>query len=316
MHFDTIIVGGGPAGLTAAQVLGRCRRSVLVVDAGHPRNYAARHLHNFLSRDGVEPAELLEIGRRELELYGVAFRKGSATNVVCEDDSFSVEVDGEPCASSRTLLLATGVTDELPAITNFRELYGRGVHHCPYCDGWEYRDQPLAAYGDGSAGVGLALNLLTWSRDVTVVTNGSDVEKKDAEKAARFGIRIRMEKIVRLEMKPGDVDDDEPALESVVFESGEPLRVAALFFNTDQFQRSQFPARLGCSIDKDGSVLHDDRQRTGVDGLYLAGDASHDVQFVIVAAAEGAKAGVAINADLQERDREAHLKTLRGRRAD
>jgi thioredoxin reductase len=302
MHYDTIIVGGGPAGLSAALVLGRCRRSVLVVDAGKPRNYAAHHLHNYLSRDGINPRELLEHGRRELAGYGVQFRSGTVTSATCRKNGFAVEIDGKRGDSARTLLLATGVVDELPNLPNLRELYGRGVHHCPYCDGWEYRDRPVAAYGLGRPGLGLALSLLTWTSNVTVTTDGKKLSKGDRAKAKLFNIRVREETIDRLEPSPEQASG-EGVLERIVFQSGPPLPIAALFFNTDQMQRSGLPSRLGCALNPDGGVVRDKRQRTGVDGLYLAGDASCDVQFVIVAAAEGAKAGVAINSDLQERDR-------------
>ncbi|MBC7836054.1 MAG: NAD(P)/FAD-dependent oxidoreductase [Phycisphaerales bacterium] len=306
MRYDTIIVGGGPAGLSAALVLGRCRRSVLVIDAGRPRNYAARNMHNYLSRDGINPRELLALGHKELEYYGVHIRRGTVTSATCEGPAqgFSVEVDGECCARSRTLLLATGVVDDLPNIPGLRDFYGLGVHHCPYCDGWEYRDQPIAAYGRGKPGLGLALSLLTWSPHITIVTDGHPLTKRELAQAFKLNLSVRPEKIRKLQSVVGDPrPDEEDHVDKVEFESGPPLHVRALFFNTDQAQRSKLPETLGCKVNEQGGVIRDKRQRTGVKGLYLAGDASRDVQFVIVAAAEGAKAGMAINSDLQIEDR-------------
>lgn len=301
MRYDAIIVGGGPAGLSAAVILARCCRSVLVLDAGRPRNYAAMHVHNFLTRDGVPPARLLELGRAEVESYGGQFRRGVVTSGSCEPDGFTIHLEGDQVEQSRTLLLATGVSDVLPAISNVAEFYGHGVHHCPYCDAWEVRDKPLAAFGEARAGLGLALSLLTWSPQVTIVSNGQPLTAEVRRRARQAGVGVREEKIVRLETergmtRPGDGDP----MGRIVFESGPPLPVAAMFFNTDKVQRSNLAMQLGCKLNREGGVMHDRKQRTGVRGLYLAGDASFDVQFVIVAAAEGAKAGVAMNRDLQD----------------
>lgn len=262
-------------------------------------------MHNYLTRDGIPPARFLELARADLGPYDVEFMHGLVTECDCEPGGFAVRVRGvRRRFTSRVLLLATGVVDELPAVGNVREFYGLGVHHCPYCDGWEYRDRPLAAYGLGRPGLGLAMNLLTWSRDVTVVTNGAGLEAVDARRAAKLGIKVRRERIVRLLSRRGrkSASENDP-LGRLRFESGPDQAVDAMFFNTDQMQRSRLPVKLGCQMNEDGGVIHDRRQRTGVKGLYLAGDASVDVQFVIVAAAEGAKAGMAMNRDLQERER-------------
>jgi thioredoxin reductase len=267
-----------------------------VVDAGRGRNHAARGVHNFLTRDGVAPAELRRLGRRELPKYGVEFHRGVVTAATCTDDGFRVVVDGRRRLRSRTLLLATGMTDQSPAIPDFEKYYGAGVHHCPYCDMWEYRGKPVAAYGRARKGLGLAMSLLTWTRDVTVVTGGARLSRAAREEAARLGIKVRTGAISGLRGARG-------RLSAVEFESGAALRAAALFFNTEQWQRSRLPVRLGCRMDDLGGVVHDRKQRTGVPGLYLAGDASRDVQFAVVAAGEGATAAVAINADLQRQDR-------------
>jgi thioredoxin reductase len=262
-------------------------------------------MHNYLTRDGIPPARFLELARADLGPYDVEFMHALVTECDCEPGGFAVRVrDVRRRFTSRVLLLATGVVDELPAVGNVREFYGLGVHHCPYCDGWEYRDRPLAAYGLGRQGLGLAMNLLTWSRDVTVVTNGAGLEAVDARRAAKLGIKVRRERIVRLLSRRGrkSASENDP-LGRLRFESGPDQAVDAMFFNTDQMQRSRLPVKLGCQMNEDGGVIHDRRQRTGVKGLYLAGDASVDVQFVIVAAAEGAKAGMAMNRDLQERER-------------
>lgn len=296
--YDAIIVGGGPAGLSAALVLGRCRRRVLVCDAGRPRNAASREMHGYLTRDGIRPDELLRLGREELEGYGVEFRKVEVVEAAClGKDGFRVVLHDGTRLDARKLLLATGVRDILPAIEGIEEFYGLGVHHCPYCDGWEHRDTVLVAYGRGRAGLGLAMSLRTWSERVVVCTDGrAYLGRRDLNRLGRNGVGLRQERVVRLEGEGG-------RLARLVFASGPPLDCGAMFFNTGQYQRSSLPTTLGCVFKKDGGVKHDHRQRTGVPGLYLAGDASRDVQFVIVAAAEGAKAATAINRELQDEDR-------------
>src|ERR1044072_4531742 len=165
--FDVIIVGAGPAGLSAAQILGRCRRDVLVCDAGHPRNAASHALHGYLTRDGLAPAEFLRIARDELQRYEtVELRQAEVVDADAVADGFAVKLASGETLKSRKLLLATGVRDELPNIDGVSEFYGPSVFHCPYCDGWEPRDQPLAVSGRGENGSGLALELLLWSRNL------------------------------------------------------------------------------------------------------------------------------------------------------
>jgi thioredoxin reductase len=283
--YDVIIVGGGPAGLNAALVLGRCRRRVLVCDAGAPRNAASCGLHGFLSRDGILPHELLRLGREELHRYGVEYRRVAVSDARAKGDRFVVVTGDGETLSCRKLLLATGVKDKVPRIENIERFYGRSVFHCPYCDGWEVRDQPLAAYGRGKPAAGLAHSLLTWSGDVVLCTDGGRTPSSN-------GIRVIAKRIARLE-GTGDV------LERIVFTDGDVLPRRAIFFNTGQDQHCDLPEKFGCVFTSKHVVRTDRFGATNIPGLYVAGDASRDVQFVIVAAAEGAKAAVAINTSLQ-----------------
>lgn len=317
MRLDTLIVGGGPAGLSAALVLGRCGRRVEVIDAGTPRNAASQGVHNLLTRDGTPPGTLLAIGREEVEREGVRVRTGVVRRATCEPGGFVVTVEGSQGAaqevrSTRTLLLATGVMDELPDISNVRAFYGVGVHHCPYCDARTYRGRSLVAIGPGLAGLGMALNLRTWSSDVAVVVEPGSLGRRELRDARLYGVRVVEGRIARCVSVDGHAHGSAAdPLGSLVLEDGSELPASALFFNTEKIQRSHLPIELGCRMNEDGGVVHDRKQRTGVPGLYLAGDASFDVQFVVVAMAEGAKAGVAINRDLQDMDREA-IRTAAG----
>jgi thioredoxin reductase len=299
---DVVIVGAGPAGLSAALMLGRCRRSVLLCDTGHPRNYASHALHGYLTRDGIPPPEFLAIGRQELERYpSVEFRHVAVTDARCRKDArFDVTLASGDLVVARKLLLATGVIDNLPAIDGFRELYGSSVFHCPYCDGWEVRDAPLAIYGRGDRGAGLSLELTQWSRDLVLCTDGpAGIAPEERTRLETHGIRIREDRVARLEGAGG-------ILEQVVFASGERLARRALFFTTGQSQRSDLSVRLGCELNDKGTVRTGKYESTHVPGLYVAGDASRAVQWVIVAAAEGAEAAFAINTDLTKEDLRAH----------
>ena len=247
--YDAIIVGGGPAGLSAALVLGRCRRNVLVCDAGHPRNERSKAIHGFLSRDGIPPAEFAEICRDQLRNYpNVELRAEEVVHARCEGGDFIIDLREGSAESSRTLLLATGLVDELPKIAGFDQFYGRTIHHCPYCDGWEHRDQPLAVLGARTEAAHLAIELLLWSKDVILCTNDPpEFPSEQREELGQRGIRIIEEPIERLE---GDGD----SLRGIRFRSGNFLARTALFFSPAQQQRSSLAHQLGCEFCDDNSI--------------------------------------------------------------
>ena len=294
MMYDVVIVGAGPAGLSAALMLGRCRRSVLICDTRRPRNAASRAMHGFLTRDGVPPAEFLAMARDELRSYDtVELRHVEVIAAECEaGGQFSVTLGDGHHVLSRKLLLATGVVDNLPAHPGFRELYGSSVFHCPYCDGWEVRDTPMAIYGRGERGLGLSLELTVWSRDLVLCTDGpSEIDDEGLARLERNRIKVIEDRVAQLEGNDG-------ILTHVVFENGTRLPRRALFFTTGQSQRSDLSIRLGCEFNEKGTVMTGKYETTHLRGLYVAGDASRAVQWVVVAAAEGAEAAFAINTDL------------------
>lgn len=194
--------------------------------------------------------------------------------------------------TSRKLLLATGVLDELPPIANFEAFYGRSAFHCPYCDGWEWRDQPLAIYGRGERGKGMALELTGWSRDLILCIDGSaELSPHDLERLTHNGIGLRETRIARLEGADG-------MLSGIRFETGEVLPRRALFFNCGEHQASDLAHMLGCALTRKGSIETSSYEQTVIPGMYVAGDASRHVQLSVVAAAEGAMAAFAINTEL------------------
>jgi thioredoxin reductase len=301
--FDVIVVGGGPAGLSAALLLGRCCRRVLVCDDGAPRNARSRALHAFLSRDGVNPWELRRLGRGELAEYGVECREEAVTDAVRARGGFEVRLAGGEQLGCRKLLLATGVRDRVPGHDGFQACYGRSVFHCPYCDAWEVRGGRLAVYAPGGRGADLASTLTTWSANIVLCTDGRRRLRSDLQaRLEELGILLRPERVARLDHEAG-------ALRAVVFHDGPPEACDALFFATGQEAGSDLARRLGCRFNSKGTVRTGRHEESGVPGLFVAGDASRDVQLAVVAAAEGVKAAFAINRELHAEILERRART-------
>jgi thioredoxin reductase len=290
-EFEVVIVGGGPAGLSAALVLGRCRRRVALFDSGSYRNQRARHVHGFLGLDRIAPAELRRRAHDQLAPYWtVQVREQTVTAARVASHDFTVDVEGGGSVTCRKILIATGIVDHVPATPGAAELVGDGLYQCPYCDGWEVRDQPLAVYERAGA---VACLLTQWSRDVVLCTDGpADIRDDVRQRLARRGVAVEPRPIRSFEHHDGGV--------RIVFREGGPLDRRAIFSHLGSRPGSELAQQLGCTVDGDGGIVVDPCARTSVDGVYVAGDASRDVLLAIVAAGEGAAAAVEINRALDD----------------
>ncbi len=292
-----IVIGGGPAGLNAAVVLGRCIRRVLLFDHGQQRNRHSHGMHNYLTRDDISPAEFLKISRQELKKYGVQIQQVEIKHAKKnQDEIFVVEDCDENIYYSKKLILATGLTDRLPEVTGIDKFYGTSIYHCPYCDGWENKGKSIGVYSESKDGIDVALTLKAWSEKITLYTNGKQYLTTKYQKIIdKNKIEVALEPISSFEGSKGQ-------LKNIVFENGEKSFCEALFFSNGYDVQCHLVESLGCNTGKNKVALTNKSQQTNIPGLYVAGDLSKDMHFVVVAAAEGAKAGVYINKELTEEE--------------
>lgn len=304
--FDCIIVGGGPAGLNAAVVLGSCQRKVLLFDTGQYRNKYSHGMHNYLTRDDIEPAEFIQISRKEIFKYGVELANKKVVNARKNNEGIFVVKDEEGTVyHAKKMLIATGLTDPLPEVEGFEEMYGKSVFHCPYCDGWEVRNKRLGVYAKNKNGFDLAIALKGWSNDVAIFTDGvKKFKPHEKEELAANDIAIITLPVLKLEGNNG-------MIEKIIFKNGTDYSLEALFFVNGFTQQCDLAETFNCEMSKQGKVLTNQYQQTKTPGLYIAGDADKDMHFVVVAAAEGAKAATTINKELQKEISKQRLTTAK-----
>ncbi|MFD1713705.1 NAD(P)/FAD-dependent oxidoreductase [Amnibacterium flavum] len=294
-NWDVIIVGGGSAGLSAALMLVRARRQVLVLDGGEPRNRTAPHMHAVLSRDDYSPLDLLADGRREVEGYGGTILEDGVTGAEIVRDGFAVTTGSGARHTARRLLVATGLRDALPEVDGLAEQWGTGVVTCPYCDGWEVRDRRIAVLGSGGHGVLKAQMLRQWSADVVYLTNGST--PPTAEERAGLdarGIRVEERRIRRIVARGGD-------LSGIETEEGETIPVDSIFVNPSSVPQDDLLVGLGATrsaLMGVPFVAVDPTGLTSVPGVWAAGNVVNPAAGVPVAMGAGSSAGAAINMDL------------------
>ena len=295
---DCAIIGGGPAGLNAALILGRARRNVLIFDNDNPRNAVTQESHGFITRDGIKPKEFREIAHKELGKYpSVGYLKREVTSVIKNKIFEVVTSEGEEYYS-KTIIISTGLKDILPNIENISDFYGKSLFHCPYCDGWELRDKPWAIIiGDQVQGFHFIQTIYNWSKDLVVLTNGKlfqNLEQKNF--ICHKGIRIIENKIKKFEGSNGQ-------MEKIVFDNGESVLRKGGFVMPQLIQSSNFGKQLACEYNSLGGISVDSFGRTNVQGVYAAGDASViNPAQIIIAAAEGVRAAAGVNTDLSQKE--------------
>jgi thioredoxin reductase len=291
--YDVIVVGGGAAGLSAALVLGRARRRVAVIDSGEPRNALASHMQGYLSRDGLPPAELLQLGRDEAARYGAEFVSGQVASV---EPGFSLGLADSTTLGARRLLLATGATDVLPEIPGARERWGRDFLHCPYCHGWEVRDRPLGVLSTGPGSIEHAHLLRQWSGDLVFFAHTHDLPKIEREQLEAVGVSVIDGEVQQLVVE-GD------SLTGVAVGDDRIVGRSALFIRPNlQPRGAELLEQIGCEVDDLGFVQVDSTGKTNVEGVWAAGNIANPRAQVITAAGEGSAAAIAINADLVRED--------------
>ncbi|MEK5392940.1 NAD(P)/FAD-dependent oxidoreductase [Margalitia sp. FSL K6-0131] len=292
MILDCAIIGGGPAGLNAALVLGRARRNVILFDNSRPRNAVTQESHGFITRDGVAPSEFRNLAHQDISKYpSVKIKESKIQEVKRESPSlFQLIAQEGKSYLSRKILIASGLKESLPNVNNIKDYYGKSIFSCPYCDGWELREQPLVIISENQHALHLAKMVYQWSKDLIVCTNGHKILSESEEMLLKKkGIRIMEERIVNLIGSDGK-------LEKVVFEDGTEVNRTGGFVTTDLVQPNEFAISLGCELNKSGGIIVDALGRTNVEGVYAAGDTTlNGPSQLIISAAEGSRAAMGIN---------------------
>lgn len=297
--FDCAIIGGGPAGLNAALVLGRARRSTVLFDNDNARNAVTQESHGFITRDGIRPKEFREIAHKDITKYpSVIYKEEKVTSIIKKDQLFEIATDNKDLYQSKTIIISTGLRDVLPDIENISTYYGKSLFNCPYCDGWEMRDKPLAVIiEEQTQGFHFIQTVFNWSKDLIVCTNGKPVLNPEQKRLIlNKGIKISENKITKFEGGNGQ-------MEKIIFENGDSIIRKGGFVLPQPIQASDFAKKLGCEYNSLGAILVDFYGRTSIPGVYAAGDASVFAPAqLIIAAADGLKAAVGVNRDLIQKE--------------
>lgn len=292
-YADAVIIGGGPAGLNAALMLGRARKQTVVIDAGQPRNAVTREAHGFLTRDGIAPFELRRIAIEQLAAYpSVSHIADTVVTITGEDGAFLLETASGRKMTSKKLLFAAGMKDHRLDIPGLAEVYGKSAFVCPYCDGWELRDQPLVLISRGEALKHMAPLLSGWSKRITVCTNGPD-ELTEAERD-----ELRAHEIPLFDTPIREIVSAEGMVIHVKLTDGTEIPCTGIFFRPELAPGTDLPLSLGCRVSELGILETSESGQTSVPGIYAAGDAVTMMHQSIAAAASGALAAAALNGEL------------------
>lgn len=293
--FDVAIIGGGPAGLNAALVLGRARKKVALIDEGRPRNAVTRETHGFLTRDGISPGEFRRIAKEEIGTYpSVSFVTDTAVSIAGTDGQFQIETAQGKTFESKKVLFAVGMKDRPLGIPGLAEVYGKSAFVCPYCDGWELRDEPLVIITKGPELMHFAPLISGWTDRFTVCTNGPD-GLADAERE-----ELQRNQVPLFDSPIRHIDSSDGIVQQVVLEDGTSVSCRGIFFKPELVTGSDLPRTIGCQITETGVVVVDDFGKTSIPGVYSAGDAASQLHQAIAAASMGAFTAAVINNELNK----------------
>ncbi len=294
-NFDVIIVGGSYSGLAAGMALGRALRKVLIIDDGKPCNRQTPHSHNFLTQDGKTPKEIAALGKEQVQMYStVTFFSGLATNGIKTENGFQIQIATGETFNAEKLIFATGIKDIIPDISGFSECWGISVIHCPYCHGYEVRNQKTGILGNGEYGFEFSSLIFNWTKDLTLYTNGkSTLTIEQKAKLHQHNIPIVEDEVEQLEHTNGHV-------QSIIFKNGNKATITALYTRTPFAQHCQVPELLGCEINNDGYINVNPAQKTSIHGVFACGDNTTRLRTVANAVSMGTTAGMMVNKELIE----------------
>ncbi len=290
---DVLIIGGGPAGLNAALVLGRARKNVVVIDDETPRNWVTRESHGFVTRDGASPREFRKAAKEQIAAYpSVQFASDTATAITGNDGDFVIKTTQGASYRTRKILFAVGKKDLPLDINGLTEVYGKSAFVCPYCDGWELRDQSLVIIVSGDKALHMAKVISGWTTQYTICTNGSDsLTDEQREELKRHNVTV-------FDAPIQSINSEEGMVQQVVLNDGIAIPCTGVFFQPKLFTGSELPKAIGCEITESGTVIVDASGKTSVAGVYSAGDAASEMYQAITAASLGALSAVSINNEL------------------
>lgn len=290
MPFDVIIVGGSYSGLAAAMALGRALRTVLVIDDGKPCNRQTPHSHNFLTNDGKTPAEISSLANLQVSQYKtVEFFKDLATNGRKTDLGFEIQVSSGETFAAKKLIFATGIKDILPGIAGIEACWGISVIHCPYCHGYEVRQKKTGILGNGDAGFDFSRLISNWTKDLTLLTNGtSSLTVEQSVQLQQHQIKIIEKKIEKFEHNNGYI-------QHILFEDGTTFPLKALYAPSPFEQHCKIPELLGCALTEEGYIKIDNFQETIIPGVFAIGDNASKMRTVANAVSMGTAAGITIS---------------------
>lgn len=296
-HFEVIIIGGSYSGLSAAMSLGRSLRQVLVIDSGLPCNRQTPHSHNFITQDGEKPAVISAKAKLQVDIYKtVQFYNGLAVKALKTESGFEIETESGVVFTSRKVLFATGVKDLLPEIEGFPACWGISVLHCPYCHGYEVKNEKTAIIANGEMGFEYAKLISNWTKDLRLCTNGkSELTSEQTQTLKNHGVLILEEEIDSFDHKDGYI-------KNIIFKNGEKVEVKAIYARPPFEQHCSIPETLGCDSNEQGLLKVDAMQKTNIPGVFASGDCTTPMRSVAIAVSTGSFAGAVINKELIDED--------------